>query len=46
MSKKKFNPSEGGKVSSSESSQLHMLVDFEYHFLDESFGLEIWHICY
>jgi len=28
------------------SSQLHMLVDFEYLSFDESFGLEIWYMCY
>jgi len=27
-------------------SQQHMLVDFEYIFLNESFGYEIWHTCY
>jgi len=27
-------------------SQQHMLVDYEYLFSNESFGLEIWHICY
>jgi len=27
-------------------SQQHMLVDLEYTFLNESFGLEIWHTCY
>jgi len=27
-------------------SQQHMLVDFEYIFLNEFFGLEIWHTCY
>jgi len=28
------------------SSQQHMLVDFEYLFSNEYFGLEIWHTCY
>jgi len=25
---------------------MYILVDFEYLFLGESFGLEIWHLCF
>jgi len=45
--KKKFSIlAKGGKVGNSESSQLHMLVDFEYLFWGESFSFEILHTCY
>jgi hypothetical protein len=40
---KVFNPSEGGKVGSRESLELHMFIDFQYLFLGDSVGLEIWH---
>jgi len=40
--KRKFNPWKAIKVDNSEFfSQLHILVDFEYLFFGESFGLEI-----
>jgi len=47
MAQKKISIlAKGGKVGNSESSQLHMLVDFKYLSLGESFGFEILHICY
>ena len=42
--KRVFNPWEGGKVGNNEI--FYMLVNFEYIFLDKSFGLKIWLICF